>query len=164
MKLRTPENADRICALLAEGHTLRQIAREVGCDASAIAHWLREDQDAGGVLSQRYARAKEIGCERMAEEIREIADSDCTVNGEPNNALVQQARLKVDARKWLLSKMLPKKYGDRVVQELTSDPDRPVVTMIQLVPVAPAARLPKDDETAQVAEATAVPLRVLSRP
>ena len=46
-KLRTPENASRVCELLAEGQSLRQIARELGCDNSAIAHWVREDGEAG---------------------------------------------------------------------------------------------------------------------
>jgi hypothetical protein len=37
---------------------------------------------------------------------------------------VQRARLQVDTRKWLLSKLAPKKYGERL--ELTGDPDRPL--------------------------------------
>ena len=109
-KLRTRENANRICELLGEGHTLRQVARQLGCDYSAILHWVREDQEAGGTFSHQYARARESGYELMADELVEISDSDCTVDGEPNNALVQQARLRVDTRKWMLSKMLPKRY------------------------------------------------------
>ena len=83
----------------------------------------------------------------MAEEIIQIGDSDILINGLPDNALVQRNRLMCDNRKWLLSKLLPRQFGDKVTQELTGDPDRPLVTMIQLVPVAPK-RLPKpeDDE------------------
>jgi hypothetical protein len=45
-KLRTPENADRICALLAEGRTLRQIARELRIEsASSITDWVRGDAE-----------------------------------------------------------------------------------------------------------------------
>ena len=72
--------------------------------------------------------------------------------GEPNNALVQQARLACDNRKWLLSKLLPHQYGDKVTQEIVGDADRPLVTRIELVPVEPVVRavtaqpkLPKPD-------------------
>ena len=72
----------------------------------------------------------------MADELVELADSDCTgPDGKPDNALVQQRRLQVDTRKWVLSKMLPRKFGDRL--EIGGDPDAPVVTRIELVPVAP---------------------------
>ena len=77
-KLRTRENANRICELLGEGHTLRQVARQLGCDYSAILHWVREDQDAGGTFFHQYARAREAGYELMADELVEISDSDCT--------------------------------------------------------------------------------------
>ena len=45
--------------------------------------------------------------------------------------------MRVDTRKWLLSKLLPKKYGDRV--EITGDAATPVITRIELVPVMPRA-------------------------
>jgi transposase-like protein len=140
VKLRTRENGNLICELLAEGRTLRQIAREIGCDASAISHWLREDQDAGGAFSQQYARARDAGYEKMADEIIAISDADCTVNGQPDNALVQKQRLQVDSRKWLLSKMLPKKYGDKITQEITGDASSPLISRIELVPVASPSR------------------------
>jgi hypothetical protein len=73
----------------------------------------------------------------MADELVEISDADCTVDGKPDNALVQQARLRVDTRKWILSKMLPKRYGDRVTTEVTGDPNAPLLTRIELVAVSP---------------------------
>ena len=66
--------------------------------------------------------------------------------GEADNALVQKQRLQVDSRKWMLSKLLPKQYGDKVTQELVGNPDAPIVTRIELVPVAPITRrLPKPE-------------------
>ena len=51
----------------------------------------------------RYTRAREQGYERMAEEILEISDDNYTgSDGRGDNALVQQARFRVDARRWLL--------------------------------------------------------------
>ena len=57
-------------------------------------------------VRQQYARAKEKAADKLADEIVEIAD-----NATPQDAHV--ARLRVDARKWVAAKLLPKKYGDR---------------------------------------------------
>jgi hypothetical protein len=53
-----------------------------------------------------------------------------------------------DNRKWILARMLPKQYGDKVTQELVGDGDRPLVTRIELVPVAPRPRAiePPDED------------------
>lgn len=137
MKLRTPENAERICALISEGYTLRQVGREIGCTASAIMNWERDD--AG--FRERYVRAMELRWERMAEEIQEISDDGTNdwVERErddddnpitvPNHEHIQRSKLRVDSRKWLLSKMLPKKYGDRTT--IAGDPDAPVAVTIE---------------------------------
>lgn len=71
--------------------------------------------------SKRYARACEIRADLMAEEILQISDN---VGGDlvelpdgrevVDNAVVQRDKLRVDTRKWLLAKMHPKKYGDKV--------------------------------------------------
>ena len=44
-------------------------------------------------------------------------------------------KLQIDTRKWMLSKMLPKIYGDKL--ELTGDKENPLqtVTRIELVPM-----------------------------
>lgn len=131
-KLRTPENADRICALLAEGYTLRQVAKEIGIEsASSITDWVRVDEQ----FSARYARAMDFRCERMAEELLEISDdgsNDWMVreqeSGEPitvaDHEHIARSKLRVDSRKWLLSKMMPKKYGDRLA--VAGDPTAPL--------------------------------------
>jgi hypothetical protein len=96
----------------------------------------------GGALpfASRYARARSLGVDRLADEVITIGDSSIIFNGEPNNALVQQARLACDNRKWLLSKLLPHQYGDKVTAEIVGDGDRPLVSRIELVPVAPIVR------------------------
>jgi hypothetical protein len=60
--------------------------------------------------SQIYARACESRAEVMANEILEISDSP----ESKDNAVVQRDRLRVDTRKWLLAKLHPKKYGDKL--------------------------------------------------
>jgi predicted Zn-dependent protease len=111
---------------------------------STIELWGEIDSEERPGFAGRYAQARERCLRRLADEALAIADKPCLFNGIPDNALVQQARLQIDTRKWYLSKLLPRQFGDKVTQELTGDPDRPLVTMIQLVPVAPK-RLPKPD-------------------
>ena len=76
----------------------------------------------------------------MAEGLLELVQRDCTVDGKPDNALVQQLRLDVDTRKWLLSKMHPRRFGDRI--EVGGDPTAPIVTCIELVAVEPKLQAP----------------------
>ena len=77
---------------------------------------------------EKYARATEIRAEKMADEILDIADSSendtiKTEKGEfQNTEWIQRSRLRVDSRKWLMSKMLPKKYGDKI--DITSGNDK----------------------------------------
>jgi hypothetical protein len=139
--LRTPENADRICAMLEEGYSLRQIAKELGQKSEAeIVRWGNgTDREAqrDEAFVQRYARAMVARWECMAEEVIEIADQSPPLDalGHVDTGWVQQARLRSDNRKWLLSKALPKRYGDRVEATITGDPSAPLLTRIELVAV-----------------------------
>lgn len=126
--IRSAKNAELICSRIVEGYTLRQIAREIDCTAGAISIWCAEDAD----FAKQYAHAKELQADRMADEILEIAD-DATndwMRREQDGLMVadhehmQRSKLRVDARKWLMSKMLPKKYGDRLA--VAGDPDAPL--------------------------------------
>jgi hypothetical protein len=58
-------------------------------------------------LQDRYARARDAGMDRLAEEVMEIADS-------ATKETYCESRLQVDARRWYVSKLAPKKYGDRI--------------------------------------------------
>ena len=66
---------------------------------------------------ETYTRAREARADIIADEIIQIADN---CKGEDNVA-VQRDRLKVDTRKWLLSKLMPKRYGDRIEVEQTGE-------------------------------------------
>jgi hypothetical protein len=68
-------------------------------------------------FAERYARARERLVEHWADEIIELADAEVPPN---DNAAVQRARLRVDTRKWLMSKLAPRKYGDRVEHVIKS--------------------------------------------
>ena len=97
------------------------------CQAAGVPHstfigWVNVDPD----LADRYTRAREDLIERMAQEVLELSDSDVGLqpDGKRDWAAVQKHKLQVDTRKWLLSKLAPKKFGDKL--ELTGDPDRPL--------------------------------------
>lgn len=77
--------------------------------------------DADTTRCDRYTRAKQSGLEAMADEILEIADDTSGDTYEDGSGavkiapdVVDRARLRIDSRKWLLSKLAPKKYGDKV--------------------------------------------------
>lgn len=122
----TQELADKICSQLAEGISLRTVClAEDMPSKTTVFSWLRTHPE---FLAQ-YARAKEESADAMAEEILDIADDGTNdwmtmkIGGKetevPNNEVLQRSRLRVDTRKWIMSKMKPKKYGEKY--DVTSD-------------------------------------------
>ena len=98
--------------MVSEGLSLRKACLRTGLDA---ARFLRA-VDADPELAKQYARARQALLDKMADEILELADAPVPVldNGATDNALVRQRQLQVDTRKWFLSKLAPKIYGDRL--------------------------------------------------
>lgn len=121
----SPELAETICGRLAEGESLRTICADDAMPSqSAVFNWLSGGKHPAFV--EQYTRAREAQAERMAEEILDIADDasadtylDSEGNERTNHEVVARSRLRVDSRKWLASKLLPKKYGDRTAIEHT---------------------------------------------
>lgn len=121
--LYTPELAAEICRRLAAGESLRAICRDDGMpDESTVRGWATENT--AGFFPQ-YARAREIQAERWADEILDIADDGSNdwmerQRGEDDTAIVlnheaiQRSSIRIDTRKWLLARVLPKKYGAKV--------------------------------------------------
>jgi hypothetical protein len=137
-RIRNPATAEFICSKIADGFTLRQIAKELDCEASAITDWVRHSND----FAAQYARAREVQAEKFADELVEIADDGANDWYEregielPDHEHIQRSRLRADTRKWLMSKMLPKKYGDRLVNEHVGAGGGPV----ELAVLTPAER------------------------
>ena len=115
----TPELATVICTHIADGKSLRAIGAMDGMPHQAtIMAWLDGSRPE---FSEQYARAREAQADKLAEEILAIADdgrSDTYLDAEGNektdSEVIQRSKLRVEARKWLASKMAPKKYGDKV--------------------------------------------------
>jgi hypothetical protein len=125
----TAELAAEICRQLADGNTLRRVCRDDGMPSEAtVRGWAMEDRDG---FSAQYARAREIGYHAMADEALDISDDgtndtylDEDGNRRTDQDVIARSRLRVDTRKWLLSKALPKVYGDKL--ELAGDPKNPI--------------------------------------
>lgn len=133
----TQDLADRICAELAEGVSLRSVCKADDMPSTqTVFRWLREHES----FRDQYARAKEESADALGEEIQDIADDGTndwmerfnekgesigwTLNGEH----VQRSKLRIDARKWLMSKLKPKRYGDKL--ELSGDPKAPLTVQV----------------------------------
>ena len=108
--------AEVVCESMRDGLSLRKACIEIGITASTFLEWVSKDE----VLADQYTRAREAMLDKMADELLEIADAPVgtTDTGSTDSGAVQKQRLQVDSRKWLLSKLAPKKYGDKVEQTL----------------------------------------------
>ena len=115
------ELAETICALLMEGQSLVHICSLDNMPSrQTVARWLAAKPE----FQQRYTQAREVQAEFMADELLELADDateDLTGEGQPNRIAVQRSKLKIDTRKWVASKLLPRKYGDRIDMKVTGE-------------------------------------------
>ena len=110
---------------IASGKSVISICRDEDWSPNADT-WYRWLYNKEG-LSDRYAHAKSVQSEREADIILDIADN-------ATNQDYQVARLRVDARKWVASKLLPNKYGDKSqIDHTTSDGSMKPPTRIELV-------------------------------
>lgn len=132
----TPEIASEICARLADGESLRKICQDEHMPGRrTVLEWL--DDDAKASFRAKYARAREAQADLLAEEIVQIADtpqmgirsvSKATGLEITEADMIEHRRLQVLARQWYASKLAPKKYGDKVQQELTGADGGPIKT------------------------------------
>lgn len=116
---------DAILLRTAQGESMRALGRDPALPSrDRMLKELVEDSR----FAAQYAQAREAMYAGWADEILEIADDGTTDyitklgrNGHEYEAVdqehIQRSRLRVDSRKWLLSKLLPKTFGDRVEHE-----------------------------------------------
>lgn len=148
----TPELAALICERIGEGLSIRKLCLADDMPSPrSIYRWLVEFPD----FRQQYEASTNERIESLAEETLEIADDGTNdwmerkseaekgagvltgwvLNGEH----VQRSRLRVDTRKWFVSKLNPKKYGEKITQEQTGPDGGPIqtVTSVQVTIVDP---------------------------
>lgn len=138
-----------VCSELKAGRSLDSICKEEGVpNIATFLDWVRQDPNG---LGKHYAHAREIGYMLLADEIVQLSDKThewvmvqeldaeglpmVDDKGEPrlkrvlmplSADVIAHKRVQIDTRKWMLSKMLPKIYGDKVTQEHTGADGGPI--------------------------------------
>jgi hypothetical protein len=124
---KTPELVEEICARLAKGEPMSRIAKDAHMpDIVNVYKWLRTDDE----FRNLYETARADGAHTYASEIAEIIDEEpLAIHDEHGNkrfdsGSIAHKRLRMDGRKWLAAKYLPKVYGER--QILAGDAENPI--------------------------------------
>jgi len=122
----TEELANKICERLSNGESLLKICEDDEMpDRTTVHRWLLEKDKKE--FYNKYEEAINIRTENMFDELNNIAD----ISDKQESA--QRSRLRVDTRKWYLSKVMPKKYGDKL--DLTTDGEKLPTPIIPLTNV-----------------------------
>lgn len=106
---------------IEDGISTRKAIVNNNISTSTFFRWIDNDEE----LSKQYARACELRAEALLDEMLDIVDDssqDKTIDDlddeikieRTNHEAIQRSRLRYDARKWLISKLHPKKYGDKI--------------------------------------------------
>ena len=104
---------DAICDIIISGKSLRTALSKVKLSSQTFFVWIREDE----TMSKQYAQATVERAELMFEDMLDIADkapklTNTKFGTTVDTGDIQHKRVKIDTRKWALSKMNPKKYGN----------------------------------------------------
>ena len=142
----TDELATEICARLVSGEPLTAICRaEHMPDVRTVYRWLMVHDN----FCQMYMIAREDQADTYADEIIDIADTPqlgTVIKTKPDGSqevregdMIEHRRLRVDARKWVAAKLKPRKYSEKLMQELTGKDGKALVPAGQSVAAAVAA-------------------------
>lgn len=136
----------KVCKIIARSNkclntAIKEVNKELNqrIDVGMIFDWLDNSPE----LTKQYARAKEEQADYLVDEMLNIADDSSedeifieadTKDGKSakrvaNNEFVQRSRLRVDTRKWIASKLKPKRYGDKI----DLNPSGPVEVRVTVV-------------------------------
>ena len=130
---------DYVCKEVEKGRALRNVLKDENMPStSTFYQWLDNDE----VKAKQYARATEVRADIIFDDILAIADentNDTSINENGievvNNDVIQRSRLRIDARKWVLSKLNPKKFGDKTIH--SGDADNPIQTTFSILNIDP---------------------------
>ncbi len=106
---------DRICARIAQGESVRGMCRDADMPSEASVYKWRNDYPD---FAESYARARSSQTEHLLEDILEIADSPTIASDDK--------RVRIDARKWAMAKLAPKRYGESQRHEITGEGGGPI--------------------------------------
>lgn len=118
------EQVEQIIALIESGESERSACEKVGMNRATF----RSAAMRHGAADQ-YARALAALAEEQVERL------ECAIQDMRDGVIdAAQARVEIDARKWFASKFLPKKYGERVQQEISGPDGGPIQHDVKLDP------------------------------
>jgi hypothetical protein len=118
---------ERVFTMMRDGLSARKACEQAGFSLTALNQWCEADE----AIALQYARARADLLDWRAQDLERIGER--AANAE-SAVEVAGLRLQSDNRKWLLSKLAPKKYGEKL--ELSGDANAPLVTRIEIVGVA----------------------------
>jgi hypothetical protein len=122
--------AEEVCRRISNGESLLQICRDEHLPTRVtVNNWVISGKHRDFFIN--YARARNHQADHFFEQILDIAHDGSndwmeieTKSGRiievPNHEHINRSRLRVDTLKWYLSKVLPKKYGDKLEIESKS--------------------------------------------
>ena len=136
-----------LAAIATTPKSLKTICEEIESAPTAKTFWKWMEND--NELSERYARAKSAQLEVLADQLVDLADTDriCQKVTTKNDGSVEtvtldqveRTKVQIDTRKWLLAKLNPKKYGDKLAHT-GADGEGPVAfQIVSTIPRPPKA-------------------------
>ena len=122
------EILNNIFNMIESGKSLRFALSQIPLSSSTFFIWIEEDPE----KSKQYAYVTDIRTELKFESIEQDYSEEPQRDAETgriDSAWVQLQRLKIDAKKWELSKLNPKKFGDKVMQEHSGEVKTTIISL-----------------------------------
>lgn len=132
----TEELATTICTRIACGESLRSICRDDAIPHIAtVMRWVFLHPE----FREHYRLAREMQAEGMADEMQDIADNgsndwmekhdaDGNFTGwRENGEAMRRSQLRIETRKWIAARLLPKRWGDKQVTEISGPDGAPLI-------------------------------------
>ena len=117
---------------IESGKSLRYALLQIPLSSKTFYEWIEEDEE----KVKQYARVTELRAEALLDEMFDIVDETShdtitTDKGQeiPNGEWMQRSRLRYDARKWLIGKLNPKKYGDKIQNEHSGEIKSTIISL-----------------------------------
>ena len=119
--LKTPELLEAIARDIANGATMKQVCNQPGRpEKSTVWHWMQHDPDFRAAMDEAIRQRTEL----FAEEAVSLTDEEPPVghlDGKVDSGWVAWRKMQVASRQWAASKLLPKKYGDKLTVETVEE-------------------------------------------
>ena len=121
----TKEQFELVIEHISTSHkSLKNICKDLGLNFNALWKKIHSSK----IADKQYTRAKSQQAELTVEEMLDTINkcdkliNDPDTDNKTKNAIVNLTKVKCDNIKWIACKLLPKVYGDRITNELTTDP------------------------------------------